>query len=671
MMCDRSKRSAAFPNPLANPGESKNERGVALLIALLLLMLISAVSLGMYISMSSDSLINGFYRNQQSAYYAADSGINIARQYLINQVQTYEPAPNAFVAGTSPLPANTAALVLASLNAKFGGGAYYPIGTGAAAGSWPAQFTVVNASTTFTLSGAPVGSLPLPSSNPPIYTAYAYTFNYTIRTVGKSQSGEQATLQESGSIGVNENPGPNNVINFAGYGAFVDNYPPCLGPLAPGLFTGPTFTNGAWGFGNFGTNYIFTDPVGQANANASYWVNWSCFQSPTTSYTNGGTTVAPVFQAGFNLGQPNIPLPQNVYNQELAAIDGKGTVCPSVGACSPGSPPSQATLSTDLRDVTGAAWPSSPPSSGVYLPYSTSASTCGSVTPPCFTGGGIFVQGNASLGLAATNDTNGNPTQTYTISQGGATTTVVVNDVTNVTTISSGASTQTINGVPKQYDPNSPGLVPEVSSYSPQGDATMLYVNGSITGLTGPYSGNNIQPAIQDGTLLTIATQGDVNITGDVTYKESPVTLSATSSIPVDTLISTNGNAGVLGIVTGGGNINLDITNDPAARCGGCTPNIEVDGSLAAMSTAPGEGGFLQSGPEINTFNNTGGQIQGNIYGANIDIENTYYDRRFSNGVLPPWFPSTSITGGGGAVTYSSSSSRQQWINLTALNSSN
>jgi hypothetical protein len=263
--------------------------------------------------------------------------------------------------------------------------------------------------------------------------------------------------------------------------------------------------------------------------------------------------------------------------------------------------------------------------------------------------------------LAATNDTAGNPTQTYTITQSGTVTTVVVNDSTNVTTITSGATVQTVNGVPTMYDPTT-GFA--------EGDDTMLYVNGTITGLTGPYSGNTIEPAVQDGTHLTIASTGNVDITGDVVYKEEPVTTVATSSTPVDTLIPANSNAGVLGIVTSGGNINLDITHDPAATCGGCTPNIEVDGSLAAMSTTNGVGGFTQSGPAINTFNNTGGQIQANIYNANISIENTYFDRRFSNGVLPPWFPSTTVSGVGGAISYTPSYSRTQWINLSAVNNS-
>jgi Tfp pilus assembly protein PilX len=661
MIFNPSKRAdqTIVPARHRKPG-ANGEHGSALLISLLLLMLLSALSLGMFVSMSSDSLINGFYRNQQSSYYAADSGITVARQYLYNQIQALETAPASFVAGTPPLPANAASTVLTSVSSKFGGGHYYGINTGNAVSSWGANFTVLGGANTTLVMGAPVGSLPNALGQD---TAYAYSFTYKITAVGESTGAEQQTLQENGSMTLSENPPPPSLVNFAGYGAFVDNYAPCLGPLAPGLFTGPTFTNGAWNFGNFSTQYIFTDPVGQENADASYWFGSSCVNSPTTSDTSGGTKIAPVFQAGYNLGQPNIPLPQNIYNQEEAAIDGKGTVCPSSGACDPSAPPSQATMGADLKNVSGTSWPATggTPSTGVYLPYSTSSSTCGSKTPPCFTGGGIFVQGNASMTLSATKDTSNNPTQTYSIVQGSTTTTVVVNNTTNTTTVTSGSSVQTINGVPTQYDPTT-GLV--------VGDATMLYVNGTITGLTGPYSGSTIEPAIQNGTSLTIASTGNVDITGDVTYTAEPVTLVSTTSTPVDTLIPANNNVGVLGIVTSAGNINLNIASDPAATCHGCTPNIEVDGSLAAMSTSSGVGGFTQSGPAINAFNNVGGQIQGNIFGANISIENTYFDRRFSNGMLPPWFPSTSVTGLGGSISYTPAYSRTQWINLSAVNAS-
>ena len=57
---------------------------------------------------------------------------------------------------------------------------------------------------------------------------------------------------------------------------------------------------------------------------------------------------------------------------------------------------------------------------------------------------------------------------------------------------------------PTQNDPAT-GAVPR--------DATMLYVNGNITSLSGPGQG---VAAIQDGTALTITAENNVTVTGDI-----------------------------------------------------------------------------------------------------------------------------------------------------------
>src|SRR5262250_3075071 len=66
---------------------SQNERGVALLTALVLLLMLTGLSLAMVISVRSDLLINGYYRDFRGSFYAADSGLNVARQDMVNQIQ--------------------------------------------------------------------------------------------------------------------------------------------------------------------------------------------------------------------------------------------------------------------------------------------------------------------------------------------------------------------------------------------------------------------------------------------------------------------------------------------------------------------------------------------------------------------------------------------------------
>src|SRR5205085_3531601 len=119
--------------------------------------------------------------------------------------------------------------------------------------------------------------------------------------------------------------------------------------------------------------------------------------------------------------------------------------------------------------------------------------------------------------------------------------------------------------------------------------ATMLYVDGAITGLSGPGAG---QAAVQDGAQITIAAKNDVTVTGDMLYKTEPVTttqnqiVSGTSPAccsgsPVDTLIPGHDNNQVLGIFTATGNFNLNTTQT----------NIQVDGAIATISQV-GHGSF-------------------------------------------------------------------------------
>ena len=70
---------------------------------------------------------------------------------------------------------------------------------------------------------------------------------------------------------------------------------------------------------------------------------------------------------------------------------------------------------------------------------------------------------------------------------------------------------------------------------SNMGYDTMLYVDGNITGLSGPGQGS---PAINDGTALTITAAKNATLTGDLLYKSPPVTLTANGSTPADSLIA-------------------------------------------------------------------------------------------------------------------------------------
>jgi len=620
---------------------SSNERGVAMVIMLVILSLTIALGLAMYVSANSDLMINGFYRNFHGSFYAADSGLNIARAQLLNQLVA--AVPGTFAIPPIANPATVATNASNSITTNYGN--FVSLNASQAANSWKEQFKITNV--TFSLApGSPTVTTRDTTTNNP--TGYSYIYNYSLTAMGSAQGTEQALVSESGSLilGVGA-VATTTTQSFASFGTFIDNYPPCLGWLVPGTMTGPMFTNGAWQFTT--GSYIFTDPVGQANANADFWFGSTCVQSPTSSYKRGSQTIKPTFQGGFNLGQAAVALPPNDFSQKRAVLDGTGTNTAN---------PTNAELNAGLKNISGTAYPSGGAASGVYLAYSNSTG------PNVMSGGGIYVEGNAQVTLSP----SGSSGQVFSITQGGTTTTLTVDRLATppvgwncpsgtlgTTVIHSGSTNTNVCSVPMNYT-NSQA-------------ATMLYVNGAITGLSGPAQG---QAAVQDGAQITIAAKNDVTVTGDVLYKTETVTTTQNQVVPgttpaccygspIDTLIPGHDNNQVLGLFTATGNFNLNTH-----QSGG---NIQVDGAIATISQG-GHGGFYNTGPAINTFNNVGSQTQNSIYSAAISTQNIYFDRRFTNkpGFAPPWFPATTITTGGTLATnITSTVQRVQWINKTTL----
>jgi hypothetical protein len=486
----------------------------------------------------------------------------------------------------------------------------------------PTTLTIAPNSPTITATSSSTG---LPSG-------YQYIYNYNICVKGMAQGSEQTSVSENGSFILSiAGQQASTTVAFSIFGGWVDVYPTCLGALVPGTMTGPMFTNGAWEFETGGV-YIFTDPVGQANANADFWIG-GCIQSPTSWYTNGTQTIKPTFEGNppFSLGQPVQSSPANSFSQKWAALDGEG-----IGEGT--SAPSNAQMNAVLKNISEAAYPTTGASTGVYLPYSCSGSTC------TMTGGGIYVEGSASAMLSIGNDSLGNPTQSYTITQGSTTTTITTNVGTNTTTVTSGTTTLTLTGVPTNCSTINPLPATCTSGMAGSSPATMLYVNGTLNSLSGPAQG---VPAVQDGSQITIVANGNIDITGDVIYKTEPVTTTDNQNVPgtnppccngdpVSTLIPGNDHNQVLGMFTANGNINL---MSPYSNS-----NLQVDGSLAPLQQ--GSTWCFTCTGYINTFNNVGGQIQSGICGCDMSTENTYFDRRFTAraGFVPPWFPATTVT---------------------------
>src|SRR4029079_3937047 len=110
-----------------------------------------------------------------------------------------------------------------------------------------------------------------------------------------------------------------------------------------------------------------------------------------------------------------------------------------------------------------------------------------------------------------------------------------------------GGVTRTFTGIPMDSSLGPTQSVPGIS----------LFVDGSITSLSGPQAVNGqVAPAISPKTAMTITSQRDVTVTGDIKYAD-PVIGPDGSPTP-----RANQNTSVLGIFTNDGNVVLQP--DPA-----------------------------------------------------------------------------------------------------------
>jgi len=652
------------------------QRGIALVFTLLLLTMMIALSLAMAIAIGSQTFIAGYYKNYRGAFYAADSGVNIMRQAMLNQLAGAVPA--TVTTGVAPIPAGTAATILSNVQTSYA--AWTTVNS---TGSWPEQFELSSGTASFsqtsclpTWTGSGTGfTCASPPTNPNVLTGYQYVYTYSVTAVGQVQNSEQQSVTDSGNLIVNISitPDAGSTTLFSAWGMFIDKANECDGStLVPGTITGPVFTNG--GFTFTPSTYIFTDNVGFGNTTAGFSPTngGACTDFAGASYTDNVSgnhqTIAPQFNgaAGLQLGQNHIAVPTDSISQKWAAIDGKG-----IGEAA-------APTDTDLHNnVIGTSSGSAyvlGATTGVYLPYTTTTTKfpAGCAGPRCMTGGGIYVKGNAdSVTLTASSLNVGgvnHPTQVFTIVQGSTTTTITVDPWASnpqTTYQTNGGGSTTIIGVPENLNT------------TPATPAAMLYVDGNIgsgsTGLSGPGSGN---PAIQNNEQVTVTANGNITVTGDILYKTEPVTTTQNQIVSANVMttgsVCCNGDATdsliplnaanstqVLGIYTANGNIQLNNQQSSG--------NLEIDASIAAFS-ASGGGGLVNTGSGIGTLNIVGGRIQSTIQNIGATTRNVYFDRRFAQGTFgPPWFPTATVTPVNLSTTsVTTKAQRLQWLNNSA-----
>ncbi len=623
------------------------ERGIALVTALMALLLLTGIGLTIALSATTETAVSANYRRTEQAFFAADAGIGVARNAIrtaLNQViqtNAAAAAPNITFPTSVGQPFDdnqlTSLLTNPSLTAANGA----PITNALAATSARAAALGNNGNFNVTITLAPlgapiIGTRPAPINGiaqPPstITMRYAYTITSTGNNnvaVGNpyratAQATEQGVINITLNTTVNQNSLSNPTITraFSSYGTFLSRFPQ-NSVWAAGTFSGPVHTNQRFRYSS-GNVVIFKDAVTQVGPTYDY--NSTAYNVSNTN--RPGLT----FQSTYTV-VPEVPLPINVYAQELAVLNSTGL--PDSTFTLP--QPTTAQLVANLRRANN-----TPPSTsggsisnGVYVPSADGVN---------ITGGGIYVKGTVDEMTLSISGSS----QVYTIRQGSTTTTITITPPSSnspgSTRIASGSSSTTFQGVPMdKTDPNNhkPGV--------------SLFVNGSINALHGPAaSGGSTPPAIATQTGVTITSTGDITVTGDLKYQQ-PV-------LNIDGTLATNGMSAtnVLGLFTNSGK----ITWTPNPTYTSSNYSMTVDAAMvafneAALNANPNAltGGWTtdcQSCNSSTVITLRGSRVASKglpIYG--YGKVNRFFDPRFANGAFaPPFFPVTQLQNGTNTTT--------------------
>jgi len=312
----------------------RKQRGTVLVAALLVLTGISLILVAVSLTTVMEKTSTVRHKTSSRALYAADSGVEAAKQVMTTYAQG----------------------VLDSLNAVWAGnGAIIPNPEG----FFPANgFTLSN---TGDPSYSVTATLAFVDSSLQ-YNSQAYDYRFDVVSTGDYNNSQRGVSTE-GILRVSATRG-----SFADYLIFTDTH------LVPGgydiwfhtsgYFDGRVHTNDEYKFAYYPT---FLDNVTSVNGKAVYYNGGSPVE---LNADFNGTNDVPNFYGGFNRGVPRIDLPANAFSQERAALGGNPADMSPV-------------TDSERRTMLGLGGSGSVPT-GVYVPNSG-----GLVT------GGIYISGTA------------------------------------------------------------------------------------------------------------------------------------------------------------------------------------------------------------------------------------------------------------------------------------
>lgn len=191
----------------------------------------------------------------------------------------------------------------------------------------------------------------------------------------------------------------------------------------------------------------------------------------------------------------------------------------------------------------------------------------------------------------------------------------------------------------------------------------VIYVNGAVDRFTGPDRTNSnnsatAAPALAAFSQITLASNNDIRITGDIKYESPPCT-----SIPTRNADRSVNNAecnnlaakNVLGVYTQAGNVLVGHghSNSGSTRNMNAPDNVQVHAVLMSAENEVKVESYNQT--DSGGFYLMGGMIQerrgifGTFSGSGRNATRTGYDRiytydpRMGRGMAPPFFPSTNV----------------------------
>ncbi len=491
------------------------ERGVALITSLLVLMLISTVAVTYMATTVTERSVSANVHVAKGSLYAADAGVRTAQQMLANMAQVKLDSVCNVWSGVGPVITQP--------------GALFPAG----------QLLLTRSSPSFSAAA----SIAFADSDL-ADTAQVYNYRYTITSGGAFGQRGSRQVQSDGVLRVSAERG-----SFTDYLIYTNTHLMPSGDAiwftSSGYFDGRVHTNTQF---RFAYQPTFEDLTSQVNSRSWFYNRGSPIERAAN---NNGSTDVPNFHGGFNRSAPSIPLPNNAFNQQNAALG----LNPSSS-----TPPSNTVINTIL----GTGGGSSTPPNGVYVVNSGGAVT-----------GGLYVQGTLNSYRASV-DNNGR--QVYALTQGATTKTITIDRAANQTLVSQGAGTTTYTGCPRG----------------------VTFVNGTVSSLRGPDRVNGSPPpAIAEDNQLLLAATGDIVVNGDVTVEN----YNSSSSTGVLGLLSATGDVRV------GGSAPQNCNLDAFVMAFGNGKSLKVDNydSGSPRGTFHLRGGMItERYGAFYTFNNDG-----------------------------------------------------------------